>query len=184
MMSDPLTRSCNRVFKLKLDALLKELMVEHRLGQPIGFLYVVEFQKRGLPHAHILIILHPDDKPTTPEMYDQIVCAELPNPITEPALFATIKSSMMHGPCGNDNPRCPCMVDGHCKSLYPKDFLDATVETDGYPMYRRREYPDEEGRFVWKTVVGSRTRFKLDNRMVVPYNRALCKRFNVSIDDG
>jgi len=41
---------------------------------------VIEFQKRGLPHAHILVILQQSDKPITDDEYDKFVCAEMPNP--------------------------------------------------------------------------------------------------------
>jgi len=49
------------------------------LGKVVSHLYVVEFQKRGLPHAHILLILENKDKPKTTEDYDKIVSAELPD---------------------------------------------------------------------------------------------------------
>ena len=42
-----------RVFKLKLDALLKELYKDGIFGRTIAHLHVIEFQKRGLPHAHV-----------------------------------------------------------------------------------------------------------------------------------
>jgi hypothetical protein len=173
----------HRVFKLKLDALMADLIKGHYLGRPIGYLYVVEFQKRGLPHAHILMILAPDDKPRVPADYDKIICAELPDPVLEPELFTTITTSTLHGPCGEDNPNCPCMIptdapprDRHCKSHYPKDWCDETVETEGYPLYRRRD----DGRFFLKAVPGQINNIKMDNRSVVPYNRVLSKKYNVS----
>ena len=50
-----------RVFNLKLEA-LKELLVKQGvLGRVQSYMYTVEFQKRGLPHAHILIIMIRDD---------------------------------------------------------------------------------------------------------------------------
>ena len=57
---------------------------------------VIEFQKRGLPHAHILVILHEDDKPRTVEDYDCIVSAELPDPQTQPALHGRVTTHMLH----------------------------------------------------------------------------------------
>ena len=39
---------------------------------------MIEFQRRGLPHAHILIVLREDDKLKTADHVDDIVCAELP----------------------------------------------------------------------------------------------------------
>jgi hypothetical protein len=41
---------------LKLDALLKDIK-DGVLGNVIAKIWVIEFQKRGLPHAHILLIL-------------------------------------------------------------------------------------------------------------------------------
>lgn len=89
-----------RVFQAKLSALLELLTVKHILGQVIGFTYVVEWQKRGLPHAHILLIFHNNSKIRTPEEIDSVVCAEIPDEKTEKKLFDTIKSCMIHGPCG------------------------------------------------------------------------------------
>jgi hypothetical protein len=39
---------------------------------------VIEFQKRGLPHAHILVILEKGDRILTEDEIDAVVCAELP----------------------------------------------------------------------------------------------------------
>ena len=88
-----------RVFKMKLAALLQDLVTHQVLGTVVGHIHVVEFQKRGLPHAHILLILAASDKPRGPEDFDAVVCAEIPNPDTHPQLYATVTSSMMHGPC-------------------------------------------------------------------------------------
>lgn len=99
-----------RVFRLKLKALLKDLTQGHVLGKVIGHCYTIEFQKRGLPHAHILLILHPDDKPTTTDDYDSIVSAEIPDVDADPDLYSTVSSCMMHGPCGQMNRSAPCMT--------------------------------------------------------------------------
>jgi hypothetical protein len=44
-----------RVFKIKLKELISDIHKNHILGRTIAGIYVVEFQKRGLLHAHILI---------------------------------------------------------------------------------------------------------------------------------
>jgi hypothetical protein len=46
-----------KVFKQKLDALVNDINKNHIFGVPVAHVHVIEFQKRGLPHAHILIIL-------------------------------------------------------------------------------------------------------------------------------
>ncbi|KAK9822437.1 hypothetical protein WJX74_008545 [Apatococcus lobatus] len=102
-------------------------------------IHVIEFQKRGLPHAHLLIILAPESKPRTPEDYDSIVCCEIPDPQTHSKLHATVKSMMMHGPCGPHNPHASCMEGSKCTKGYPKPFVEETQNIqDGYPLYRRR----------------------------------------------
>ena len=55
------------VFKQKLDALMNDLIKGGLLGNVAAYLYIVEFQKRGLPHVHILLILAENDRLTTDE---------------------------------------------------------------------------------------------------------------------
>lgn len=47
---------CSRVFNLKLKCLLEDITKKHVLGKVVAYVYTIEFQKRGLPHAHILLI--------------------------------------------------------------------------------------------------------------------------------
>jgi hypothetical protein len=56
------------------------------LGVPIAFVYVIEFNKRGLPHCHLLLILEEGSKLRQAADIDTIICAEIPDPIAEPAL--------------------------------------------------------------------------------------------------
>lgn len=46
-----------RVFKHKLESLIKEITKENIFGVSVANIHVIEFQKRGLPHAHILVML-------------------------------------------------------------------------------------------------------------------------------
>ena len=46
-----------RVFRAKIEMLKNELFRKEIFGEVAAFVYVIEFQKRGLPHAHVLIIL-------------------------------------------------------------------------------------------------------------------------------
>ncbi|KAG7952067.1 hypothetical protein I3843_12G040700 [Carya illinoinensis] len=68
-----------RVFKAKLEELKDQLFKREIFGKVSAYVYVIEHQKRGLPHAHFLIILHRDWKLYAPESFDQIVSAELPD---------------------------------------------------------------------------------------------------------
>ncbi|KAG2192401.1 hypothetical protein INT47_012468 [Mucor saturninus] len=164
---------CSRVFNLKLKELMNDLTRKHILGKVLAFVNVIEFQKRGLPHAHILLILCSEDKPTTVEVYDKIVSAELPDPESHPLAYETVQRNMMHGPCGQQNPRAQCMENGECKKRFPKSFCTETVEDgSGYPKYRRRD----DGRSV------TRGASLLDNRWVVPHNLYLCAKYNAHIN--
>ncbi|KAE8992120.1 hypothetical protein PR003_g22168 [Phytophthora rubi] len=126
-----------RVWQQKLAELLKELD-EGVLGRVMARIYVVGFQKRGLPHAHILVILADEDKPRT-RVIDKLVSAELPDAELNPQLYATILTSMIHGPCGAANPNSPCMKDGKCTKGYPKPLVEVTQgNVNVFPVYRRR----------------------------------------------
>jgi hypothetical protein len=67
------------VFRTKLEVMKKMLLKKDILGKVRAYVYVVEFQKRSLPHAHFLLITKRKWKLTCPEQYDQLICAELPN---------------------------------------------------------------------------------------------------------
>jgi len=49
-------------------------------------MYTIEFQKRGLPHAHLLIFLHSSSKYPTPDDIDKVIYVEIPCPINCPEL--------------------------------------------------------------------------------------------------
>ncbi|XP_074352322.1 uncharacterized protein LOC141691481 [Apium graveolens] len=143
-----------RVFKMKVD----QLMVMH----------VIEFQKRGLPHAHILIWLHPDDRPKTTEQIDKMISAEIPDPEIDPVGYNAVSNYMIHGPCGPDYTKSPCMVKGNCIKHFHKLYNSHTFFDEcGFPIYKRRR----TGITINKKGVN------LDNRFVVPFNRDLLVHF-------
>ncbi|GBN21740.1 hypothetical protein AVEN_171323-1 [Araneus ventricosus] len=148
-----------RVFKMKLTELLDDIMKRNLFGHVI-YIYAIEFQKRGLPHAHVLLTLDTYSKIHTKDDIDKYMSAELPDPIADPTLFQIITSCMIHGPCRTLNPNSPCMREGVCTKQYPKEFREKTEENiNGYPMYQRK--CTESVRIA---------RHDLDNRWVVPYN--------------
>ncbi|GBM31604.1 hypothetical protein AVEN_198462-1 [Araneus ventricosus] len=69
-------------------------------GTVLTYIYVIEFQKRGLPHADILLTLDSDCKIRTKDDIDKFVSAELPDPCTDLRLFQIVTKCMIHGPCG------------------------------------------------------------------------------------
>jgi hypothetical protein len=90
----------SRVFNMKFNALFKNLLQNGVLGTAVTDIHVVEWQKRGLSHSHILIILRSQDKSRDNSDYDRIVCAELPDKSTHPELYNIVTFHMLHGPVG------------------------------------------------------------------------------------
>lgn len=68
-----------RLFFTKLKCILDDIVKNKTFGTVIAYIFTIEFQKRGLPHAHILITLHPDNKLMTPEAIDKYISAEIPS---------------------------------------------------------------------------------------------------------
>ncbi|GKC64429.1 putative PIF1 DNA helicase/replication protein A1-like protein, partial [Tanacetum coccineum] len=97
-----------RVFKIKLDSLMKDLKDGRIFGRVKGAVYTIKFQKRGLSHCHILLWLETKDKITTTAKIDKYISAEIPNKDEDPDLYQIVTDHMMHGPCGPENPSCPC----------------------------------------------------------------------------
>ncbi|GBO15668.1 hypothetical protein AVEN_62321-1 [Araneus ventricosus] len=139
---------------------MDDLTIHGVLGKSIAHVYTMAFQKRGLPHAHILIVLRADDKFSTSEHTHRFVCAEIPSSIENPRLHEI------------ENPGALCMEAGQCKKMFPREFrTEATMNESGYPSYRRR--PSDTA------LVRGR---EMDNRFVVPYNPYLLLKYNAHIN--
>ena len=113
-----------RVFHAKLKSLLHEI-THNALGDWAAHLYTIEFQKRGLPHAHIIIFLKPHAKLRTPEDIDSLMSSEFPTENQE--LLELIQRLMVHTPCDGQNSTAPCMVNGTCSKGFPKPFREETT---------------------------------------------------------
>ena len=162
----------SRVFEQMKKELMRLLHKEGVLGEVIGHCHTYEWQKRSLPHVHILEILSNNWRVKTSEDVDAIISAEIPDPSTHPKLYKLVTSFMMHGPCGVDNPDAACCQNPKktCRFGFPKEYSDVTVlGENGYAMPRRSRRGDEE--WERKIVFGTNGKVcKLDNRHVVPYN--------------
>ncbi len=176
-----------RVFKQKMNQLMRDLINAQVLGKVVAFLWTVEFQKRGLPHIHILLILADHDRLITPNFVDNVVSAEIP-PRPDQATNEEMRKArqsmedivlqnMIHGPCGATNPNSPCMENGKCTKGFPKDFVKETsIDPDkNYAKYQRRS-PADGGRSV------QHNGKEINNSHIVPYNAFLSQRYNCHIN--
>ncbi|GBM03483.1 hypothetical protein AVEN_42608-1 [Araneus ventricosus] len=112
----------SRDFNLKLKSLMDDPPVHGALEKSIAQVYIIEFQKRGLRQAHILIVLRAADKFSTSEYIVKFVSAEIPSSIENLRLHEIVTKCLMHGPCDIDNPGVPCMEADQCKKMFSKEF--------------------------------------------------------------
>ena len=160
---------CTRVFDIKKDCLLDLIEKKEIFGDVLAHVHVIEFQKRGLPHAHMLVTLKQNSKITTPEIVDRYISAEIPDPVENPNLHKFVMKHMIHGPCGNW-----CIKDGVCSKRYPRCYQNETIiNADGYPTYRRRDN---------KKIYERPGCYTVDNRHVVPYCPLLLSYFDCHIN--
>ncbi|KAK3888552.1 hypothetical protein Pcinc_007404 [Petrolisthes cinctipes] len=159
-----------RVFRLKMGKVMALLTKQDIFGPVRCFMYSIKWQKRDLPHAHILLLLKEKIHPS--RIY-YFISAEIPAPDKDHHLRDIVTSHMVHGPCGSLNINSPCMNEvirngtriKECSKNFPKEFLkDTQTGHDGYPLYRRRKSGD--GGYTAEKTLGSgscRGTFTVDN---------------------
>ena len=170
----------SRVFNLKWESLLTDILKKDILGHCDAYVATKENQKKHLPHAHCLFTMTPADQPKTPEDINKVISAEIPA-ITNKELHNAVIKHMIHGPCGYENPDCPCMENGKCTKNYPKELRDSTsLSKNSYHHYRRREPNSAPGPVITKIKHGEY--MTVDNQWVVPYNPYLLLRYDAHIN--
>ncbi|XP_016172826.1 uncharacterized protein LOC107615242 [Arachis ipaensis] len=163
----------SRIFSIKLDELISDFKNERFFGNIFAYVCTVEFQKRGLPHAHILLFMQPQYKPKSPDDIDRVISAEIPDKTNMPRLYAAVEKFMVHGPCGRHNISSPCMINGRCSKFFPKPFSNRTIiDEGGFPKYKRL---DNGHTITKKNAV-------LDNSYIVPYNPDLLLKYGCHIN--
>ena len=153
-----------RVFHRKLLILLKTLKTMFpNAGRQIYCICSIEFQKRGLPHAHILIKYKKDCMQC--DDIDQVVSAELPQDPTDRDLvqrFMIHKHPALNRPASTYCQRTDVSGNRVCRFHYPKPLQDVTtINFEGRVDYRRRSITDE---------------------FIVPYNLPLLRAFQCHIN--
>ena len=136
---------CCRVSKIKLGVLMPHLK-SGKVFEPYDFhMSVVKYQKRGLPHAHV-IIKFKNAGPDVLNQMDSRAWARLPNAsIAKGKLREMVLKYMIHKPCGSLNADAPCMQTTRdtntksCNKHYPQPFrTTATLnERSGRAEYCR-----------------------------------------------
>ncbi|QRV82937.1 ATP-dependent DNA helicase PIF1 [Ceratobasidium sp. AG-Ba] len=169
-----------RVFELKRRALLHDIAKKHVLGRCIAHVHTIEFQKRGLPHMHLLVWVERASHLMTPDDVDEVISAEIPD-LADRDLYETVTTSMLHGPCGPNFPNASCWDAEKqvCKQGYwpLKPWCPTTTMIpNSYPQYHRRN----NGRTFTKRFGGQELTF--DNRSVVPHSPFLSRRYNCHIN--
>ena len=163
----------SRVFQMKKKAIIDFIYKHGIFGIAVAYVYSIEFQKRGLPHMHMLIFLKEPYKVNTTEAIDSCIWARWPDPESQPLLFKTVKKCMVHGPCGPANPNSPCMENGKCLKGYPKPFAEfTTMDEHGFPVYFR---PNDGHSYS----VGG---FQVNNQWIVPFSPFLSGLFDCHIN--
>ena len=158
-----------RVFQLKKEAFLRDLTVEGVVGKVVAHVHTIEFQKRGLPHMHLLVFLDPQDRIKRAEDIDCLIRADIPDPVTETALYNIVTMVMLHGPCDS---RCQGPA-GKCTKGFPKPFRETTsIVENGYPQLKRpnNNRTHEKNNHVY------------DNTAVVPYCPYFSLKYNAHIN--
>ena len=165
-----------RVFKMKMDEFLNDLTKKMVFGKVKAGVWVVEFQKRGLPHCHCLLIMENEFKLKTTEQVDRAIWAEIPDKDKYPVLHERVIKHMIHLPCNSEFRKCQKKNANQCNKNFPKAFqAKTTLDSESYPKYRRREQKPVIMRYAGKEI-------PVTNRYVVPYNPYLLLKFNAHVN--
>ncbi|CAN0898461.1 ATP-dependent DNA helicase PIF1 [Linum grandiflorum] len=104
---------------------------------------------------------------------DHIISAELPDPQHDPVGYDAVTKFMLHGPCGDTHPTCPCMKNNKCSKYFPKPYAsETTFDEHGHVTYRRRA----------TAISAVKSGATLDNAFVVPYNRNLLVKYQAHMN--
>ena len=132
-----------RVFNMKLLAMIDMIFKRQIFGevrapqsfesgllyglQVVAYVYRIEWQARGMPHAHCLFILR--NKLLSPRHIDKIVWAEIPCPRKYPVLHSIVCKRMIHDPCDNNSDALCLQKNGKgtCYRHFPKRLNTATT---------------------------------------------------------
>ena len=131
----------NHVFLIKLKEMMRHILGPHSgdgiFGKCVGYIMSLEHQKRGPPHAHLLVILAKEAHEFTAAWVDRFISAQIPDPKDKDdcGLYNIITSYNLHD-C-TDTSLCYQHGKATCKKGFPKPVRETTRVGDGYAEYRR-----------------------------------------------
>lgn len=125
---------CCRVFKLKMKQIMADLKGGKVFGPYPYSVGCIEFQERGLPHAHVCVRFKNDGPDNE---LDKWVWAQLPSKnIAGGLLRERVLKYMIHRPCGGHNVNSPCMDTNRqtgrksCNKHYPQPWRTSATIND------------------------------------------------------
>jgi hypothetical protein len=129
------------VFKAKLSALMSFIRDHRILGEVKGFIWRIEYQKRGLPHAHILFWTDFDTEDT--EALDSVIDARYPkdSPFIEDKRAVQDRRVLIDTYQQHEHTDRCWLVGGGWKAGYPQRVVSKTTVCNGRTRFARG--PDE-----------------------------------------
>jgi hypothetical protein len=96
-----------RVFNMKANALREHLCKKHIFGHAVARVWTIEYQKRGMPHMHLLLWVKERQLYLQPEIIDEVISAEIPSEDwnNDPELARIVKQVIIHSPYGEQTLR-------------------------------------------------------------------------------
>lgn len=168
-----------RVFDEAVSGFVDYLADAQIFGKVTGWVYTLEFQKRGCPHIHLLLSLdsvyRPD--PHVPSSVDKFVSAEFPSTRKSPNLRKLVADGMVHSPCHGPHATGSepyCWEKGaKCTKRFPMPHCSETTS----PAKRRFIYRRRDGYNALRKGNSS-----ISNEYVVGYNPFLLHQFSSHIN--
>jgi hypothetical protein len=133
------------VFHQRLQALLHNIRCGIYFGgKRVTYeMYVIEYQHRGLPHAHIVVqlegMMQMGRLEEVGEWIDATISACIPERSAEPELFKLVNKFMVHK-CSSDVNGC-LDKDGKCTKRFDMNAPNdrTTFDSRGFPEYKRTQ---------------------------------------------
>uniref|UniRef100_A0A0N5CBD5 Helitron_like_N domain-containing protein n=1 Tax=Strongyloides papillosus TaxID=174720 RepID=A0A0N5CBD5_STREA len=161
-----------RVFKHKSDALIHDLKENKIMGNVVYLQSTIEFQKRSLPHIHILVKVSKEDFRLTSDQVDECVKAEFPDKEKNPRLFEIVTKTMY--PVGM-KVLCWDEAKNICTKKFPEQYHKVTSITSKGKVNIKRSFDP-------LLDITDRFSNKVNNDFCVTHNPYLSLKYNSHIN--